>query len=84
MFHGVQGCGRVGQKLGDPAKLLGTVGTEPKLHMGSRRYEDRPNRFSGAAGWKALPNVFYVGDHKKLGLVVRRIATRTSSTLMPL
>ena len=67
-------CVRLGKGLGEILKkLFGQVVPDlyPKLQMGSRPLKgDEAEQILKAADLKALPNVFYVGDHG-LGLVVK-------------
>lgn len=75
MFRGVQkDASALGKGLGEILKkLFGQVVPDlyPKLQMGSRPLKgDEAEQILKAADLKALPNVFYVGDHG-LGLVVK-------------
>ena len=75
MFRGVQkDASALGKSLGEILKkLFGQVVPDlyPKLQMGSRPLKgDEAEQILKAADLKALPNVFYVGDHG-LGLVVK-------------
>ncbi len=75
MFRGVQkDASALGKGLGEILKkLFGQVVPDlyPKLQMGSRPLKgDEAEHILKAADLKALPNVFYGGDHG-LGLVVR-------------
>ncbi len=75
MFRGVQkDASALGKSLGEILKkLFGQVVPDlyPKLQMGSRPLKgDEAEHILKAADLKALPNVFYVGDHG-LGLVVK-------------
>ena len=75
MFQGVQkDASALGKGLGEILKkLFGQVMPTlyPKLPMGSRSLKgDEAEQILKAADLKALPNVFYVGDHG-LGLVVK-------------
>ena len=75
MFRGVQkDASALGKGLGDILKkLFGQVVPDlyPKLQMGSRPLKgDEAEHILKAADLKALPNVFYIGDHG-LGLVVK-------------
>src|SRR5262249_52424725 len=75
MFRGVQkDASALGKGLGEILKkLFGQVVPDlyPKLQMGSRSLKgDEAEHILKAADLKALPNVFYVGDHG-LGLVVK-------------
>lgn len=75
MFRGVQkDASALGRGLGDILKkLLGQVVPDlyPKLQMGSRPLKgDEAEQLLKAADLKALPNLFYVGDHG-LGLVIK-------------
>ena len=75
MFRGVQrDASALGKNLGEILKkLFGQVVPDlyPKLQMGSRPLKgDEAEHILKAADLKALPNVFYVGDHG-LGLVVK-------------
>ena len=75
MFRGVQkDASALGKGLGEILKkLFGQVVPDlyPKLQMGSRPLKgDEAEHILKAADLKALPNVFYVGDHG-LGLVVK-------------
>ena len=75
MFRGVQkDASALGKGLGEILKkLFSQVVPDlyPKLQMGSRPLnDDEAEHILKAADLKALPNVFYVGDHG-LGLVVK-------------
>lgn len=75
MFRGVQkDASALGKGLGEILKkLFGQVVPDlyPKLQMGSRPLKgDEAEQILKAADLKALPNVFYVGDHG-LGLVIK-------------
>ncbi|HEY3443614.1 MAG TPA: BREX system P-loop protein BrxC [Paludibaculum sp.] len=75
MFRGVQkDASSLGNGLSEILKkLFGQVVPDlyPKLQMGSRSLKgDEAEHILKAADLKALPNVFYVGDHG-LGLVVK-------------
>ena len=75
MFRGVQkDASALGKGLGEILKkLFGQVVPDlyPKLQMGSRSLKgDEAEHILKAADLKALPNVFYPGDHG-LGLVVK-------------
>lgn len=75
MFRGVQkDASALGKGLSEILKkLFGQVVPDlyPKLQMGSRPLKgDEAEHILKAADLKALPNVFYVGDHG-LGLVVK-------------
>jgi len=75
MFRGVQkDASALGKSLGEILKkLFGQVVPDlyPKLQMGSRPLKgDEAEHILKAADLKALPNVFYVGDHG-LGLVIK-------------
>jgi hypothetical protein len=75
MFRGVQkDASALGKGLGEILKkLFGQVVPDlyPKLQMGSRPLKgDEAEHILKAADLKALPSVFYVGDHG-LGLVVK-------------
>src|SRR5271166_30475 len=75
MFRGVQkDASALGKGMGEILKkLFGQVVPDlyPKLKMGSRPLKgDEAEHILKAADLKALPNVFYVGDHG-LGLVVK-------------
>ncbi len=75
MFRGVQkDASALGKGLGEILKkLFGQVVPDlyPKLQMGSRPLKgDEAEQVLKAADLKALPNVFYAGDHG-LGLVVK-------------
>jgi hypothetical protein len=75
MFRGVQkDASALGKGLGEILKkLFGQVVPDlyPKLQMGSRPLKgDEAEHILKAADLKALPNVFYVGDHG-LGLVIK-------------
>lgn len=75
MFRGVQkDASALGKGMGEILKkLFGQVVPDlyPKLQMGSRPLKgDEAEHILKAADLKALPNVFYVGDHG-LGLVVK-------------
>ena len=75
MFRGVQkDASALGKSLSEILKkLYGQVVPDlyPKLQMGSRPLKgDEAEQILKAADLKALPNVFYVGDHG-LGLVVK-------------
>jgi hypothetical protein len=68
MFRGVQkDASALGKGLGEILKkLFGVVAPElyPKLQMGSRPLKgDEAEQILKAADLKALPNVFYAGDH---------------------
>ena len=75
MFRGVQkDASALGKGLSEILKkLFGQIVPDlyPKLQMGSRPLKgDEAEQILKAADLKALPNVFYVGDHG-LGLVVK-------------
>jgi hypothetical protein len=75
MFRGVQkDASALGKGLGEILKkLFGQIvpNLYPKLQMGSRPLKgDEAEQILKAADLKALPNVFYVGDHG-LGLVIK-------------
>jgi hypothetical protein len=75
MFRGVQkDASALGKGLGEILKkLFGQVvpNLYPKLHMGSRPLKgDEAEHILKAADLRALPSIFYVGDHG-LGLVVK-------------
>jgi len=75
MFQGVQrDASALGKSLSEILKnLLSKIVPDlyPKLQMGSRPLKgDEAEQILKAADLKALPNVFYVGDHG-LGLVVK-------------
>lgn len=75
MFRGVQkDASALGKSMGEILKkLFGQVVPDlyPKLQMGSRTLKgDEADQILKAADLKALPQVFYVGDHG-LGLVVK-------------
>jgi hypothetical protein len=75
MFRGVQkDASALGKGLGEILKkLFGQVVPDlyPKLQMGSRPLKgDEAELILKAADLKALPNVFYIGDHG-LGLVIK-------------
>jgi len=75
MFRGVQkDASALGKGLSEILKkLFGQVVPDlyPKLNMGSRPLKgDEAEQILKAADLKALPNVFYVGDHG-LGLVIK-------------
>ncbi len=75
MFRGVQkDASSLGKTLSDILrKLFGQVVPDlyPKLQMGSRPLKgDEAEQILKAADLKALPSVFYVGDHG-LGLVIK-------------
>lgn len=75
MFRGVQkDASALGKNLGEILKkLFGQVVPDlyPKLQMGSRPLKgDEAEQVLKAADLKALPNVFYVGDHG-LGVVIK-------------
>ena len=75
MFRGVQkDASALGKSLGEILKkLFGQVVPDlyPKLQMGSRPLKgDEAEQILKAADLKALPNVFYPGDHG-LGLVIK-------------
>lgn len=75
MFRGVQkDASALGKGLGEILKkLFGQVVPDlyPKLQMGSRPLKgDEAEHILKAADLKALPNVFYIGDHG-LGLVIK-------------
>ena len=75
MFRGVQkDASALGKGLNEILKkLFGQVVPDlyPKLQMGSRSLKgDEAEQILKAADLKALPNVFYIGDHG-LGLVIK-------------
>ncbi|HEY1307294.1 MAG TPA: BREX system P-loop protein BrxC [Vicinamibacterales bacterium] len=75
MFRGIQkDASALGKGLNEILKkLFGQVVPDlyPKLHMGSRALKgDEADQILKTADLKALPNVFYVGEHG-LGLVVK-------------
>jgi hypothetical protein len=75
MFRGVQkDASALGKSLGEILRrLFGQVVPDlyPKLQMGSRPLKgDEAEQILKAADLKALPNVFYIGDHG-LGLVIK-------------